>query len=93
MALQPVMAKTPAKPSSTTLGDVLYAKSKPPVAEQDWAALVQAIAGGDQLALHALYERAHRVVFTLMVRSTCSTMCGDAPQATTRPTARCSAGS
>ena len=39
-----------------TLGDVLYAKSKPPVPEQHWATLVQSIAAGDQLALHALYE-------------------------------------
>jgi RNA polymerase sigma-70 factor (ECF subfamily) len=53
-----------------TLGDVLYAKSKAPVPEQDWAALVQSIAAADQLALHALYERAHRPVFTLMMRLT-----------------------
>jgi RNA polymerase sigma-70 factor (ECF subfamily) len=52
----------------TTLGDVLYAKSKAPVPEQDWAALVQSIAAGDELALHALYERAHRIVFTLIMR-------------------------
>ena len=56
--------------SPATLGDVLYAKSKAPVPEQDWAMLVQSIAAGDQLALHALYERAHRVVFTLIVRIT-----------------------
>src|SRR5690348_12685493 len=54
----------------STLGDVLYAKSKPPVPEQDWVALVQAVAAGDQLALHALYERAHRIVFTLVLRIT-----------------------
>ena len=56
--------------SLATLGDVLYAKSKAPVPEQDWAMLVQAIAAGDQLALHALYERAHRIVFTLIMRIT-----------------------
>ena len=49
---------------------MLYAKSKAPVPEQDWATLVQSIAGGDQLALHALYERAHRLVFTLIMRIT-----------------------
>ena len=54
------------------MGDVLYAKSAPPVAEQDWVALVQSIAAGDQLALHALYERAHRIVFTLALRLTAS---------------------
>jgi RNA polymerase sigma-70 factor (ECF subfamily) len=59
------MQKSPAK-----LGDVLYAKSKPPVPEQDWAALVLSIAAGDQNALHALYERAHRPVFTLIMRIT-----------------------
>lgn len=53
-----------------TLGDVLYATSKAPVPEQDWAALVHSIAAGDQLALHALYERAHRPVFTLIMRIT-----------------------
>jgi RNA polymerase sigma-70 factor (ECF subfamily) len=53
-----------------TLGDVLYAKSKAPLPEHEWATLVRSIAAGDQLALHALYERAHRLVFTLMMRMT-----------------------
>jgi RNA polymerase sigma-70 factor, ECF subfamily len=64
------MAEEHPQHSPATLGDVLYAKSKPPVPEQDWAALVQAIAVGDQVALHALYERAHRLVFTLAMRIT-----------------------
>jgi RNA polymerase sigma-70 factor, ECF subfamily len=64
------MAKSLIQGSPATLGDVLYAKSKPPVPEQDWATLVQSIAAGDQLALHALYERAHRIVFTLVMRIT-----------------------
>lgn len=52
-----------------TLGDLLYAdKAKPRVSEKDWVGLVQAIAAGDQLALHALYERTHRLVFTLIMR-------------------------
>jgi RNA polymerase sigma-70 factor (ECF subfamily) len=38
--------------------------------ERAWAALVQSIAAGDQLALHDLYEMAHRVVFTLIMRIT-----------------------
>jgi RNA polymerase sigma-70 factor (ECF subfamily) len=58
--------------SPAILRDVLYAKSKPPVPEQDWATLVQSIAAGDQLALHALYERGHPIVFTLMMRITAS---------------------
>ena len=56
--------------SPATLGDVLYAKSKASVSEQDWTTLVQSIAAGDQLALHALYERAHRPVFTFVMRIT-----------------------
>lgn len=31
---------------------------------------LRSIAAGDQLALHALYEMAHRMVFTLAVRIT-----------------------
>ena len=62
------MAKEGPQESPATLGDVLYAKSKAPVSEQDWAALVQSVAAGDHLALHALYERAHRMVFTLVMR-------------------------
>ena len=50
-------------------GNVLYAKSLPAVREKEWAALVQIVAAGNQLALHALYERAHRPVFHFDVRS------------------------
>jgi RNA polymerase sigma-70 factor, ECF subfamily len=57
--------------SSGTLGDVLYPdRGKPRVSEREWAELVQAVAAGDQLALHALYERSHRPVFTLIMRLT-----------------------
>jgi RNA polymerase sigma-70 factor, ECF subfamily len=70
MAKLSVMAKKSTDKTPATLGDVLYAKSKAPVPEQDWAALVHLVAAGDQLALHALYERAHRLVFTLIVRIT-----------------------
>jgi RNA polymerase sigma-70 factor, ECF subfamily len=53
------------------LGDLLYAdKSKSPVSEADWVALIRSIAAGDQRALHALYERTHRIVFTLSMRIT-----------------------
>jgi len=64
------MSKEGAKKAPTTLADVLYAKTKVLVAEHDWAALVRSIAAGDQTALHALYERAHRPVFTLIMRIT-----------------------
>lgn len=56
--------------SPMTLGDLLYGKGKAAVAEQHWVTLVQSVAAGDQLALHALYDMAHRVVFTLMMRLT-----------------------
>jgi RNA polymerase sigma-70 factor (ECF subfamily) len=58
-------------PQPKTLGDLLYAdKSKVPVSEKEWASLVQSIAAGNQHALHLLYERTHRIVFTLIVRIT-----------------------
>jgi RNA polymerase sigma-70 factor (ECF subfamily) len=54
-----------------TLGDVLYAnQAARRVQEQEWVGLVQSIAAGDQLALHALFARTHRIVFTLIVRIT-----------------------
>jgi hypothetical protein len=57
--------------SPATLGEVLYAdQSRPRIPEEDWARLVEAVAAGDQVALHRLYERAHRVVFTLAMRIT-----------------------
>jgi RNA polymerase sigma-70 factor (ECF subfamily) len=52
-----------------TLGDLLYAdRSKHRVPEEEWVALVRSIAAGDQVALRALFERAHRIVFTLTLR-------------------------
>ena len=64
------MANDRTMDSPATLGDVLYAKPQSPEPEQAWAALVASIAAGDQQALHALYERAHRPVFTLALRLT-----------------------
>lgn len=58
-------------PATNTLGDVLYAdKSKFRVPEEEWLKLIQAISGGDQLALHSLFEKTNRIVFTLIVRIT-----------------------
>jgi RNA polymerase sigma-70 factor (ECF subfamily) len=57
--------------SPGTLGDVLYAGARRAAeSEKDWVRLVRSVATGDQLALHALYERASRPVFTLIVRIT-----------------------
>ena len=59
----------PPERETRILGDLLYADgAKIPVAEKDWVALVQRVATGDQNALHALYERTHRIAFTLIVR-------------------------
>jgi RNA polymerase sigma-70 factor (ECF subfamily) len=50
---------------------VLYARpSATLVSESDWVHLVRCTAAGDQRALQALYERAHRVVFTFILRMT-----------------------
>ncbi len=55
----------------TTLGDLLYAnQTLAPISETAWCELVRAIAGSDQRALHALYTRTHRIVFTLSMRIT-----------------------
>ncbi len=56
--------------SLTTLEDVLYANTAARNTEQEWVTLVESITAGDQLALHALYQRSHRVVFTLIMRIT-----------------------
>ena len=55
---------------AATLGDVLYASADASASEEEWTALVQAIAAGDEGALHEFYGRTHRIVFTLMMRLT-----------------------
>jgi RNA polymerase sigma-70 factor (ECF subfamily) len=53
----------------TTLRQLLYADaSAEPTPEEDWVRLVRSVAGGDQQALRRLYERSHRLVFTLAMR-------------------------
>jgi RNA polymerase sigma-70 factor (ECF subfamily) len=60
-----------AETALATLGGVLYSdRSGIPVREEEWERLVRAVAAGDQIALHALYDRAHRLVFTLSLRIT-----------------------
>ena len=53
-----------------TLGDLLFAAREPAPAETEWVALVRSIAARDERAMHALYDRTHRVVFTLIMRIT-----------------------
>ena len=57
----------------TTLGDVLYcdgAADDDALAERDWIVLVNFVAAGDQRALRQLFERTHRLVFSLIARIT-----------------------
>jgi len=52
-----------------TLGDLLGgAVSTAAIAESDWVSLVHRISAGDPCALRHLYERTHRIVYTLAVR-------------------------
>jgi DNA-directed RNA polymerase specialized sigma24 family protein len=52
-----------------TLGAVLYSgKKKALVSEKDWVELVRSVAAGDPVALHGLYQRTNRLVFTLIMR-------------------------
>lgn len=54
-----------------TLGDVLYARGESHLStESEWVELVRSTAAGNEAALQALYARANRPVFTLMVRLT-----------------------
>jgi RNA polymerase sigma-70 factor (ECF subfamily) len=55
--------------ATNTLGDLLYSDpSRCRVSEAEWCAVVTAIAAKDVRALRILYERAHRLVFTLSLR-------------------------
>lgn len=55
-----------------TLGELVRGQrgTRPPEAE--WVALLQSVGRRDEAAFHLLYERTHRMVFTLMLRMTSS---------------------
>ena len=58
-------------PRTATLSDLVFHKPlPPPTPESEWATLVRAIAAGNAEALPTLYERMHRIVYTLMLRIT-----------------------
>ena len=62
-----------APPPPATLGDVLYRDGAPAdeaLSEREWVVLVNYVAAGNQRALRQLYERAHRLVFSLIARIT-----------------------
>jgi RNA polymerase sigma-70 factor (ECF subfamily) len=53
------------------LGELLYRdRAQPPISEKEWVELIDGIAARDVRALHGLYERTHRLVFTLALRTT-----------------------
>jgi len=67
-ATEPISGN-PGDASHPTLGELLYADpTKSRVGEDEWIGIVRAIAAGDQFALQELYERTHRLVFTLTMR-------------------------
>src|SRR5688572_12070559 len=61
---------TQTEQGTTTLGDVVFSKRTSCVPESEWVALVRATAAGDAQALHALFARTHKIVFTLVMRIT-----------------------
>lgn len=54
--------------ATQTLGTLLYSDRVGRPLEAEWLALVESVAAGDQFALRALYDRTHRIVFTLIMR-------------------------
>ena len=54
-----------------TLGDLLdQDTARGLTSEQEWVDLVRSMAAGDQRSLRQLYDRSHRLVYTLIVRIT-----------------------
>ena len=71
MGTEHVPDRDPPARGPKTLGDLLYTDTtRAPVSEKEWVGLVQSIAGGNQRALRTLYDRTHRLVYTLTVRIT-----------------------
>jgi RNA polymerase sigma-70 factor (ECF subfamily) len=71
MSAQPSVESQTHEALIKTLGDLLYADpGKSRVPETAWFAVIQAIAGQDAHALRILYERMHRLVFTVALRIT-----------------------
>lgn len=67
------------RPPVATLGDVIYSEEgSQPLEERDWVVLVNLIASGDQRALRQLFERTHRLVFSLIARITHSRSAAEA---------------
>jgi RNA polymerase sigma-70 factor (ECF subfamily) len=68
---KPTGTTTVANSSPRTLGDLLDATSGAArIPEQEWVDIVHAMAAGNEAALRALYDRSHRLAFTLIMRIT-----------------------
>ena len=70
MGKSPVPDKDARDDAPKKLGDLLYRGNSKLVPESEWVSLVQAIAAGDQTALRSLFDRSHRIAFTLIMRIT-----------------------
>ncbi len=71
MSAIPPSSEQPGPGADLTLGALLYADpAKARISEAAWVSLVAAIAAQDARALQALYQRLHRIVFTLAMRIT-----------------------
>lgn len=70
MGIEDHAKSDPAETLGTTLGDVLFSKSTSPASESEWVTLMRSIAARDKRALHSLYCRTHKIVFTLVMRIT-----------------------
>jgi RNA polymerase sigma-70 factor (ECF subfamily) len=51
-----------------TLGHLLADTGRSRVPEDEWVGMLRSVAAGDQVALYALYDRTHRLVFRLAMR-------------------------
>jgi len=61
--------KEPSDDAARVLGALpLYGAGETPAREAEWVALVVGVGARDQGALRELYERTHRIVFTLIFR-------------------------
>jgi RNA polymerase sigma-70 factor (ECF subfamily) len=59
----------PGDVETRTLGELLDVDSdRGCVSEREWVALVRSIAGRDKVALYELFQRSHRLAFTLIMR-------------------------
>lgn len=58
----------PGRSSGQSISSLFQKEGAERPSEREWRVLVQSIAAADQLALRALYDRTHRIVFTLVMR-------------------------